>query len=75
MPRLGRNVMPQAGGIVSSAGTMDKTIALLNVEYLRKRLTEVTDDVTRKTGLQLLADEEAKLEMLTKPPRGGRRHA
>jgi len=54
---------------------MDKTIALLNVEYLRKRLTEVTDDVTRKTGLQLLADEEAKLEMLTKPPRGGRRHA
>jgi len=53
---------------------MDKTIALLNIEHLRKRLTEVTDDVARQTIPQLLADEEAKLEVLTKPPKEGRRN-
>lgn len=47
---------------------MDKTIALLNMEHLRKRLTEVTDNSTRRTILRLLAEEEAKLEDPTKPP-------
>jgi hypothetical protein len=53
---------------------MHKTIALLNIEHFRKRLTEVTDDGVRQTIFQLLAEEEAKLETITKPPKEGRRH-
>jgi hypothetical protein len=53
---------------------MERTVALLNIEHLRKRLTEVTDKGVRQTILQLLAEEEAKLETLTKPPKAGRRH-
>jgi hypothetical protein len=53
---------------------MEKTIVLLNIEHLRKRLTEVTDDGLRQIILQLLAEEEAKLETLTKPPKEGSRH-
>lgn len=47
---------------------MDKTIALLNIKHLRKRLAEVTDETTRTTILQLLAEEEAKLAALTTLP-------
>jgi hypothetical protein len=54
---------------------MEKTVALLNIEHLRKRLTEVTDDGLRQTILQLLAEEAAKLETLTKPPKEGKGHA
>ena len=53
---------------------MEETIAFLNVEHLRKRLTEVTDDGVRQTILQLLAEEEAKLQNPTKLPKEGRRH-
>jgi hypothetical protein len=52
---------------------MHKTIALLNIEHLRKRLTEVTDDGVRQTIFQLLAEEEAKLETMTEPLKEARR--
>jgi hypothetical protein len=48
---------------------MQRTVALLNIEHLRKRLTEVTDKGVRQTILQLLAEEEAKLEAMTSRPR------
>jgi hypothetical protein len=38
---------------------MERTVALLNIEHLRKRLTEVTDKGVR----------QAKLEALPKPPK------
>jgi hypothetical protein len=45
-------------------GAMDKFIARLNIEHLRKRLTEDIDGVERETVTRLLAEEEAKLERL-----------
>lgn len=40
---------------------MDETIARLNIEHYRRLLAEATDEARRKTLLQLLAEEEAKL--------------
>jgi len=53
---------------------MDKTIALLNIKHLRTRLAEVTDEATRRTILELLAEEEAKVAGRKKQP-GGRKLA
>jgi hypothetical protein len=45
---------------------MDKTVAHLNIKHLRARLSEATDEATKKMILQLLAEEEAKLAALEK---------
>jgi hypothetical protein len=47
---------------------MDRTVAHLNIEHYRKLLTEEMDEAKRQTILRLLAEEEAKLAALTKPP-------
>jgi hypothetical protein len=47
---------------------MDRTIARLNIEHLRKRLAEEADEARRQTLLGLLAEEEAKLAALTNGP-------
>jgi hypothetical protein len=48
---------------------MDRTVAQLNIEHYRKRLATEMDEATRVTILRLLAEEEAKLAAVTKPPR------
>jgi len=45
---------------------MEKTVALLNIRHLRTRLAEVADEATKRTILQLLVEEEAKLAALVK---------
>jgi hypothetical protein len=47
---------------------MDKFVARLNIEHYRKKLTTEEHDTTRQTLLRLLADEEAKLAVLSGPP-------
>ena len=47
---------------------MDRIVARLNIEHLRKKLAGATDDATRGTILRLLAEEEAKLAALNDPP-------
>ncbi len=42
-------------------GSVDRTIARLNIEHFRKRLAEETDEKTRRMILRLLTEEEAKL--------------
>jgi len=44
---------------------MDRTVARLNIEHFRKQLATETDEVRRRTLVQLLAEEEAKLASLT----------
>ncbi len=46
---------------------MDRAIARLNIEHYRKKLAEENDEAKRQTLLRLLAEEEAKLAVLTKP--------
>ncbi len=41
---------------------MDELIARLNIEHFRKLLATELDETKRKTVLQLLAEEETKLE-------------
>jgi hypothetical protein len=41
---------------------MDEWIARLNIEHFRKLLATELDETKRKTLLQLLAEEERKLE-------------
>jgi hypothetical protein len=41
---------------------VDRTVTHLNIEHYRRLLAQETDDAKRKTLLQLLADEEAKLQ-------------
>lgn len=61
---------------VKKRGTvMQKTIALLNIKHLRTRLAEVTDEATRRTILQLLVEEEAKLAAQLKQPNERKRRA
>jgi hypothetical protein len=43
-------------------------VAHLNIEHYRKLLTQEMDETKRLTILGLLAEEEAKLASLTKPP-------
>jgi hypothetical protein len=47
---------------------MDRTVARLNIEHYQKLLSEQMDEPKRQTILRLLADEEAKLASITKPP-------
>ncbi len=46
---------------------VEKTVARLNIERFRKKLSEEADETTRQTLLHLLAEEEAKLAELTPP--------
>jgi hypothetical protein len=50
-------------------GSVDRTIARLNIEHFRKRLAEETDENTRQMILRLLAEEEAKLAEPDDEPR------
>jgi hypothetical protein len=47
---------------------MDRNVARLNIEHLRKRLAEETDESKRQTILRLLAEEEARLASFMTPP-------
>jgi hypothetical protein len=47
---------------------MDSEIARLNIEHYRKLLAEQCDEAKRQTILRLLAEEEAKLAALSRPP-------
>jgi hypothetical protein len=51
---------------------MDETVARLNIEHFRKLLARERDDAKRATLLQLLAEEEAKLETLLRRARGAK---
>jgi hypothetical protein len=48
---------------------MDKTVARLNIEYLRKKLATETDDAKWKIIIRIIADEEAKALALGAPPK------
>jgi hypothetical protein len=48
-------------------GTVDKTIARLNIEHYRRKLLEEKDEGKRQTLARLLAEEEEKLARLSKP--------
>lgn len=56
-------------GVKRTSG-MDKTVARLNIEYFRKKLQSESDGKQREMLLRLLAEEEAKLAALMKPPSG-----
>jgi hypothetical protein len=43
---------------------LDKTVARLNIEHYRKKLTEEKDPDRRNTLLRLIAEEEARLHSL-----------
>jgi len=43
---------------------VDKAIALLNIERFRKLLANEFDEMQRQTIIRLLAEEEAKLDLL-----------
>ena len=51
---------------------MDRTVARLNIEHFRNLLSKETDETKRRTILRLLAEEEAKLASITKPPSEGK---
>lgn len=48
---------------------MDKTVALLNIENLRKKLVSETDEVKRQAIIRLISEEEAKALALEAPQR------
>jgi hypothetical protein len=47
-------------------GTVDKTIAQLNIEHYRRLLSSETDEAKRQTLQRLLAEEEEKLAQIMK---------
>jgi hypothetical protein len=47
---------------------MEITVARLNIEHFRKRLSNEADETTRQLLLRLLAEEETKLARLTSRP-------
>jgi bacterioferritin (cytochrome b1) len=49
---------------------MDKYIHRENLTLLRKRLAEVQDEATRRMIMKLLAEEEAKDNLLLETKRG-----
>jgi hypothetical protein len=48
--------------------SLDRTIARLNIEHYRKLLSDEMDEIKRQSVLWLLAEEEAKLASMSKPP-------
>ena len=51
-----------------------KSVARLNIQYLRKKLAEESDESKRQTLSRLLRAEEAKLANLTNHTTNGRYH-
>jgi hypothetical protein len=47
---------------------MDRTVARLNIEHYRRLLSTDLDETKRQTILRLLAEEEAKVAALDRPP-------
>jgi hypothetical protein len=47
-------------------GAVDRTVARLNIEHYRKRLSEEVDEGKRRTLQQLLVEEEEKLAQIMK---------
>ena len=45
---------------------MDKLVACLNIEHYRKALAKEDDETRRRTLVQLLAEEKAKLVAIEK---------
>ena len=43
---------------------MERTVAKLNIEYFRQKLETETDETRRRTLVQLLSEEQAKLAAL-----------
>ena len=43
---------------------MERTVANLNIEYFRQKLETETDETKRRTLVQLLSEEQAKLAAL-----------
>ena len=70
-PSHTRNLILRRGGktIPTAGGTVDKTIAQLNIAHFRDKLKTETDETTRQTLLRLLAEEEAKLAALNAAPK------
>jgi hypothetical protein len=54
-------------------GSVDETIARLNIEHYRRALLDEKDEAKRRTLLQLLAEEEAKLKLAESRPRQKKR--
>jgi hypothetical protein len=48
---------------------VDRTVAHLNIEHYRRLLERETDEAKRKTLLQLLAEEEDKLQRASREKR------
>lgn len=48
---------------------MDRTVARLNIEYLRKKLATETDETKLQIIVRLIAEEEAKLTALSNAPK------
>jgi predicted secreted protein len=47
-------------------GTVDETIARLNIEHYCRKLCQETDEAKRQTLQRLLVEEEAKLAQIMK---------
>lgn len=62
------------GDVAQRGHPMDKTVARLNIEHLRKQLATEIDETKRSTMRRILAEEEAKLAaLLNRPPERKRR--
>jgi len=57
------------GASCGKEGGMEETIARLNIEHYRHLLTSEIDDTKRQTLTRLLAEEEAKLRILSEKPK------
>jgi hypothetical protein len=77
----GMPIRPLSGMLVVCGGgshslqqglPMDKTVADLNIAHFKRLLESEIDADKRKTLLQLLAEEEAKLTLLTSDSRSSR---
>jgi hypothetical protein len=51
--------------MVTCEAPVDRTVAQLNIEHYRRLLEQEADAAKRRTLLQLLAEEEAKLQRAT----------
>ena len=52
----------------AGSGGIDRTVASLNIEHYRRLLSEEQDEAKRRVIHRLLAEEEARLAALDKPP-------
>jgi hypothetical protein len=47
---------------------MDRFVAKANIEHFRRKLAQETNETERQKLMRLLAEEEAKLASIEKPP-------